>query len=345
MRIRNLSWLLPVVAATALVLAGCGGGKDAPASAQAPIETTPREAPTTDAVAEPQTDCDKVVATFAEKAGAGEELDTVLLDGLGLAAPQSCRDIVELRAALAAHELDHLEEFVISSCVAGDAWAVLGKPSVTTDTALCREARSSFTLLAGRRLAPADVVFAEDFSAGCANWSTDRDYLVALSCREGGYHVLVRRPVRPQVSRVFPGWSQRRMSVEADAVLLRPRRGEMELHGVSCWTSPKLGYFFVLDPAGFFVIAREDQEAGRVKVLKKGKTMRALTGIGVRNRITGECTAGVDGVSLALYVNGDRVAVARDHEGPRSFSAFGLYVVTSEPGTEVRFDDVLVRGG
>ena len=344
MCIRNLRWLVPAVAATALALAGCGGGKQ-PTSGPAAAETTSRTTSTTNTVAEPQTDCGKTVAAFAEKAGAAEELDPILLDGLGLAAPQQCRDLAELRAALAAHQLDHLEEFVIGSCVAGDAWAVLGKPSVTTDTALCREARSSFTLLTGRRLAPADVIFAEDFSSGCANWSTDRDYLVALSCRNGAYHVLVRKPVRPQVSRLFTGTTQRQMSVEADAVLVRPRRGKMELHGVSCWASPKLGYLFVLDPAGFFVIAREDHATGRVKVLKKGETMRALTGIGVRNRIRGECTADPSGVSLALYVNGDRIAVARDGEGPRSFSAFGLYVVTSEPGTEVRFDDVLVRGG
>jgi hypothetical protein len=349
MCIPNRRWLLPVAAATALALAGCGGGKDESASAPTPTETTSREMPTTtvdtDTASGARSGCDKIVAAFAKKAGAGGELDTVLLDGLGLAVPQRCHDLAELRAALAAHELNDLEEFVIRSCVAGDAWALRGKPSVTTDTALCREARSSFTLLSGRQLAPADETFADDFSAGCANWSTDRDHLVALSCRDGGYLVLVRRPVRPQASRVFAGQSQRQMSVEADAVLLFPRRGEMELHGVSCWTSPNLGYLFVLDPAGFFVIAREDHATGRLKVLRKGETTHSLTGVGVRNRIRGECAAGPGGVSLALYVNGDRVAVARDGAGPESFSGFGLYVITSEPGTLVRFDDVLVRGG
>ena len=70
----------------------------------------------------------------------------------------------------------------------------------------------------------------------------------------------------------------------------------MELHGVSCWASPKLGYLFVLDPAGFFVLAREDHATGRVKVLEKGETTHALTGVGARNRIRGECTAGPSGV-------------------------------------------------
>ncbi len=128
-------------------------------------------------------------------------------------------------------------------------------------------------------------------------------------------------------------------------MLVKPRRGEFEFHGVACWGSPTVGYLFVLGPDGSYAILEEDAAGGHRAFLKEGQTERSLPGAGVRNRIRGDCEAARGLVELVLFVNGDPVARARDEAGPRSFAGFGLFVGTSEPDTEVRFDNVLVRGG
>jgi hypothetical protein len=335
-----------------VVFSACGGKNEpetitAP-STPTPTETNSRATPTAtlemDTVTEPQTGCEEAVAAFAEQAGDGSAgVGPELLDALGLAAPQECRDLAELRAALAAHELVGLDEFVIRSCVGGDAWALLGEPSVTSDTALCREARSSFTLAANRRLVSAHAVYEEDFSGGCGGWASRGNTQVRFSCAKGEYSIVVVEPGDPVDAALDDKGRHKTMSVEADAVLVRPKGGGLEFHGVTCWASEQLAYAFVLNPAGEYGILKEDRTAARPVVLKQGYAAQALPGVGARNRIRGECTATPTGTRLALLVNGDEAAVARDGRGAESFGDFGLTVATSEAGTEVRFDNVLVR--
>ncbi len=60
---------------------------------------------------------------------------------------------------------------------------------------------------------------------------------------------------------------------------------------------------------------------------------------GRTNRIRGECRRTEDGVELTMYLDGRGVGTARDRNGFGSFEAFGFVVISSEPGTDVRFDD------
>jgi len=266
-----------------------------------------------------------------------------MLDAFGFAAPQACSSLHELREAVAAHDLVGLDEFVISSCVAGDAWALLGEPSLSADTELCREARSRYTLIGSRRLAPARPVHSEDFSAGCGSWPSRGSSKVRFLCGDGDYGIVVLEPRIPMHSVIPTEQPYGELSVETDVALVAPETAVNALFGVSCWPSDRRGYVFVLGLAGQFAIARLDRASDRSVSLAQGETPRAIPGVGLRNRIRGECSAGPDATHLTLYVNGDRVAAARDENRTKSFEAVGLYVVTAEPGTDVRFDNVLVR--
>jgi hypothetical protein len=336
--------------ASAGTIAGCGGsgGTAAPAPAT-PASTEPKTtmtSPSTSATTVVTTECAKVVGGIAD-ASAGGDVGTELLDALALDGPRRCDNLAGLREALGERfdegETEFLASFVISACVAGDAWALFGDPTLIADTALCREARSHYTVVDNRRLVPAHASFADDFSGPCDGWSTARDERVVLSCARGAYRVLVRNPDRPQYSRLFQQSSQSALSIEADVVLVKPRTGEFEFHGVSCWGSRTVGYLFILAPDGSYAIVKDDTATGRRTFLKEGQTDHALPGVGVRNRIRGDCAARRGVADLALFVNGDRVAGARDRGGLRSFTGFGLFVGTSERGTDVRFDNVLVR--
>lgn len=335
------------VAISATLLGGCGGsGGDPSAAPPTTRSTTTTPAKTTPATPVASTACMETITAIAEASG-GSQFSTEQLDSLAFAGPQRCRNLADLRGALVeqfgSSEGESLTGFVISACVAGDAWALLGEPSVIADTSLCKEARSRYTVVGNRRLVPAHATFADDFEGACRGWSTDRNERVAFSCADRAYRVLVRNPDRPQHSRMFDR-AQAGLSVEADAVLVRPRKGEFEFHGVTCWASRTVGYLFVLGPDGSYAILKEDVARGHRHFLKQGQTEHALPGVGVRNRIRGDCEAAGGIVELALFINGDRVAVVRDKEAHRSFNGFGLFVGTSERGTEVRFDNVLVRG-
>ena len=340
----NLFLAAVAIALGAPLLTGCTGSAADSQAAPAPASSTTKAEEATSASAE----CAQALAEVVAPSTA-DDVSTEQLDALAFAGARSCRDLDDLRGALddefGSSQGKGLADFVISSCVAGDAWALLGQPSVLADTAVCKEARARYTVLAGRQLAPSPALFSDDFSGPCRGWSTDRDARVALGCVDGAYRVLVKRPDRPQHSRLFEGPAGREMSVEVDAVLDQPQNGKFELHGVSCWESPASGYLFGLAPDGSYVIVKLDLAGRAQAILKGGHADEAVPGAGARNRIRGDCRADDGRVELGFFVNGDRVAVVRDKGSTRSFKGFGLFVATSDAGTDVRFDNALVRGG
>ena len=342
-----MSTRLPLVlVATAVSLAvGCSRGSS---EANSPATTaTPPAASTTDSSTAGTdttapgggTECADAAAALA----AGDSLSPEVLNAFASAASEACSSLDELRAALDAQDLVRLDEIVINSCVAGDAWARHGEPSVLADMQLCQEARSRFTLGPGRELVPAQSVQSEDFSDGCGVWPNPESPGVQFLCEGANYAFVVERARIPWHSVIEIEPPSAALSVEADAALVAPETAGEAYYGVSCWASDDLGYSFTISPAGGFVITRLDVTGASTRFLALGETPRAVPGVGKWNRIRGECTANPDATRLALYVNGYRVAAARDRSNARLFRKVGFYVLASEPGTDVRFDNVLVR--
>jgi hypothetical protein len=198
-----------------------------------------------------------------------------------------------------------------------------------------------------------DTFVEDDFSDPASGWSTDNDDDVLVDYADGGYRILMKTPGRRDARLTFgstdkPGAEA--VTIEADVT---ERAGpytsgqidEYEFHGVACWGAGadsdrlELGYKFVLSPEGHYGILRDD-ESGDGSILAEGDS--EFDGYGATNRIRGECIAR-DGrpTSLVLYIDGKRIAEARDPDGPDRFPAIGLTAETSEVGTDIFFDNVL----
>jgi hypothetical protein len=177
---------------------------------------------------------------------------------------------------------------------------------------------------------------------------------VLLDYADGGYRILMKAPGRPD-ARLNLGTPDEPRSVEAVSVEadVTERAGpysggqldEYELHGVACWgaegDSDRLGfgYKFVLTPEGHYGILKDDD--GLV-ILTEGDS--DFVRYGATNRIRGDCTSGGGRPTLlVLYVDGKKIAQARDPDGADRFPAIGLTAGTSDVGTDILFDNVLVR--
>jgi hypothetical protein len=198
----------------------------------------------------------------------------------------------------------------------------------------------------------------DDFSDPASGWSTDEDPGVALAYVQGSYRILVKKP-SPQDSRLPLGSlddpkTYGGLSVEADATeRTGPKKSgplasdPFEFHGVACWadegaSTDGTAYKFVLTPDGYYAIFKEVSTGGALQTLTEGQG--SFGGFGATNRIRGDCLPTGDGsTSLVLYIDGRRVAEATDPDGLDRFSAIGLTVETSEGGTDVLFDNVVVR--
>ncbi len=195
--------------------------------------------------------------------------------------------------------------------------------------------------------------FTDDFSGPTCAWSTKTGSSVALACAHGTYRVLVKRPGAAQNIRNFLNTEPvELLSVGADAV---DRAGPKETsYGVTCWHSRDKGYAFVISPGGAWGILKLDLKAELPEtVLAESSTATAIAGLGMTNRIRGDCVDGwwpspdsprPDWVTkLTLSVNGRRIAATRHADSGFDFEGFGLYVAPTRGGTEVRFDKVTAR--
>ena len=329
---------IALVACAIAIATGCGTDKKVEKGGEA----APSHPKTTTVEPEEPSECDALMASLAQAVEEGQEIDIDFLDGLGYAATAKCETIAEFeKAAANAFEpgtAKMLTDFMIRSCIgAGESVGI-------DDTALCQDAVANAGSVMPSDLPAGAVLVEDDFSRGCGlGWSTDRTSRVILTCRAGAYHVLVKKPDMPQNMRLF-GQRRRSLAVQADAVLVKPERGEFEVHGVSCWASRSEGYLFLVGPDGSYFIMRTNEATGKRSFLKRGQSFRVNQGAGARNRIRADCVGGgARPTVLTLYVNSEKAGVARDRRGFDAFVAYGLFVGTSERNTEVEFDNFVVH--
>jgi hypothetical protein len=198
----------------------------------------------------------------------------------------------------------------------------------------------------------ADIFVQDDFSDPASGWPKDDGESALIGYADGGYRTLIKAP-GGRDARLSFGSPVGAVSVEADAT---ERAGpyssgqidEYEFHGVACWGAEaesdrlELGYKFALTPEGHYGILKDDQSGEGLVILAEGDL--SVVRYGTTNRIRGDCTAGDgDSTLLVLYVDGRKIAQARDPNGPDRFPAIGLTVGTSEVGTDIFFDNVLAR--
>lgn len=195
---------------------------------------------------------------------------------------------------------------------------------------------------------PTSLPVKDDFSDCSTGWSTDTDKFVALGCTDGAYRVSIKNPLLPQNARIFFGKGATSLNIEADAARRAgPRKvggNEFLAFGVGCWASLVHGYLFIISPDGFWGIEKITSGSSVPMPLAESVTTDALPGLMATNRIRGVCVGGgPKATTLALYVNGERIASAEDPDGFGSFPGFGFFVFSSASGADVRFDNLVAR--
>jgi len=89
------------------------------------------------------------------------------------------------------------------------------------------------------------------------------------------------------------------------------------LFGVACRAKlHSAGYAFLVGTDGYYTIGRFDHGKAKALVNAKGTATTAAVNASAPNTVRGECT-GKKKVSLALFVNGEKVATAVDPSPPK----------------------------
>ena len=176
----------------------------------------------------------------------------------------------------------------------------------------------------------------EDFAHGVGQWPTADDQLVKIQAADGGYDILVKDPSSPQEARHPLNPVEPSVRLET-AVTQRTGSAVSEAHGLSCYQSDTTGYLFLVNPAGNYVILKViNANTGDRVALTQGRS-DSISGIGATNHLRVDCLTTQNATTLALSVNGQKVAQAQDPQGGKPFDQIGFAVFASQPDTSVIF--------
>jgi hypothetical protein len=182
--------------------------------------------------------------------------------------------------------------------------------------------------------------YREDFSnPEQGAWSRERTRSALFEYADGRYRIGVTRPGKPEVSSIVLPQPFTAMRVEVDVVEERGS-GDETLYGVACGAGRRARYFIGINRRGAFLI----EEQGVGEPLAEARTTRRYGTQGSAVRLAAECRVDDDDARLSLEVNSRRVTGAVD-EGAEAggFDRVSLFVATPNAGTEVGFDNLVVR--
>lgn len=188
------------------------------------------------------------------------------------------------------------------------------------------------------------TIFREDFSAENGAWDLRDTPDATVQFMDGNYRILVKTAGGEYWSfRGSTDSSWNSLVVEADTRKAAPGTPEGFL-GVMCVVDQQNAYSFLIDPDSFryLILKLEGDEVG--DPLASGVDPAVIRQSSATNRVGAECSGKVNGhTDLVLSVNGQHVADVSDPTGLQKFSGMGLFVGSFEGGTDVRFDNVLLR--
>jgi Domain of unknown function (DUF4328) len=190
---------------------------------------------------------------------------------------------------------------------------------------------------------PSDAVFADDFSNEDV-WLVRDDPSFSTEYVEGRYRLLVLEPETIWSSQVMLPDEVDSMSVKVDAKL-DAGRIRSDYYGVTCTDSSGASYLFGISPDGYESIAFDSGDKREIELerLVEEKESSPFSANQAWNRISALCTPRGDETSLRMAVNG-RVVAETTHRRPSGkFVAVDLFAYSGEGGTDVLFDDMVVR--
>jgi hypothetical protein len=182
--------------------------------------------------------------------------------------------------------------------------------------------------------------YRDDFSSPERSaWSRERTESAVFEYADGRYRIAVRSAGEPEVSSIVLPEPFVAVRIEVDVIEERGR-GEETVYGVACGASRRARYFVGINRRGAFAIAAEGAE----DPLAEARTARQYGPQGSAVRLAAECRVDGADARLSLEVNGRRVTGAVDEEAAAAaFDRVSLFVSTPNAGTEIEFDNLVVR--
>jgi len=188
---------------------------------------------------------------------------------------------------------------------------------------------------------PAGAILADDFSQPGA-WLEQDDNDLSFDYVSDAYRIYLKQPglwssIRGLADEVES------FSVEADASAenIEPRT---DFYGLSCLTSSGESFLFGMSPDGYYTVAFDPGGDQRLEFqrLIEDSALRKFSAPHAVNRLRAECVREGDALKLRLFVNGKRLTETK-HEALGGLVGVELFVYSEKGGTDIRFDNVLVR--
>jgi hypothetical protein len=183
--------------------------------------------------------------------------------------------------------------------------------------------------------------YTQSFAGSCDDWSNQDDDLLKAGCVDGEYRVLVRDASDSQFFSI-PHDAVPNVSVTSDMRLASGPRPN--LYGVGCFAKSRAGYWFVLAlgaggiTQGYAIISYEpgSGQAAVTSIAVKKHEVSA----GTSHRVRGECAR----ETLRMSVDGSVVLTAKNTLQLEAVEHSGVVLYPAESGSDVRFDNVSIRG-
>ena len=188
---------------------------------------------------------------------------------------------------------------------------------------------------------PSGALFADDFSQEGA-WLVQNDRDLTFDYVADAYRMYLKEPGL---------WSSIRgvahpvesLSVETDAT---PESIDLktDFYGLSCLTASGESFLFGMSPDGYYTVAFDpggDQKLEFQRLIEDS-ALRKFSETRAANRLRAECVRDGDAMTLRFFVNGKRLTETK-HEALGELVGVELFVYSENGGTDIRFDNVLVR--
>jgi hypothetical protein len=189
---------------------------------------------------------------------------------------------------------------------------------------------------------PPNTLLADDFSQ-TGVWLVQNNRSFSMDYAGGRYRILMKEPNIRSSGRALREEVDS-MSAEVDATF-RSGRVAADYYGLTCLTSSRGSYFFGISPDGYYTVAFDpggDREIS-VKRLVEDRARRRFSPDHAANRIRATCIREGVRTVLRLDVNGARVAETTHRDSLGRFIGVELFAFSRNGGTDVRFDDLVVR--
>ena len=190
---------------------------------------------------------------------------------------------------------------------------------------------------------PATREYREDFSDPERDpWTQERRETAVLEYADGRYRITVLRGGERELSSRELPEPVDALRIEVDLAEERGT-GEETLYGVACGAGETTRYFVSVNRRGPFAIEKATGGSG-VERLARSRVTRGFGGQGSAVRLGAECRVDGEDVAITLEVGQRRITGERDDgAGVEGFDRVSLFVLTPNPGTQVEFDNLVVR--